>query len=127
MRLKDSKVLSELGRDIYSVRFLGIVEHVREDKAKIVARIRDGEHEIDVMAYPRISPLVGRTLRRVRSGDKVLVLAHLEPMNRICYADIVIRVTQEDEIDFYAGLFMTYFRLAFGLCGSLREDTHNES
>jgi len=115
MQLKDMTVISELGREIYAVRFMGKLEDIKKESTKLVLTISDDEATITTIAYPHISRHVEKAISNIKIGDKAIIFAHLEPTNKICYIDIIKKPNEKEELEFMAGLFLTYFKHAFNI------------
>ena len=113
MRLYGMTVKSDIDRDIYAVRFIGRVRDIKKEAIKTVIRISDSSDEIEAMVYSKVSPTIERMINNIGVGDMVIVFAHLEPKNKICYVDIIRKIDNKEEICFLAGLFLTYFRYIF--------------
>ncbi len=115
MKLRGMSVVSELGRNIYSVRFMGTLSDIRKESTKLVLKLEDDDENVTTIAYPHISQSVEKEISNLRIGDRAIVFAHLEPTNKICYVDIIKKLDDKGEIVFLGGLFLTYFELAFNL------------
>ncbi|MEX0568712.1 MAG: hypothetical protein Q6363_006075 [Candidatus Njordarchaeota archaeon] len=113
MRLNGTKIVSEIEREIYSVRFVGAVCDIGGDSTKMIIKISDDGETIEAVVYPRLSKNVTKMLRKIEKGDRAIFFAHLEPVNKICYIDAIRKIDKKDEIRFLAGLFLSYFKIAF--------------
>lgn len=113
MRLSGTKIISEIGREIYSVRFIGTIHNITRDTTKVIIEIHDDENKIEAVVYPKLSKNITKMLKKIKIGDKAIFFAHLEPVNKICYIDAIRKIGKKEQIKFLAGLFMSYFKTIF--------------
>ena len=113
MKLEDMEVRSELGRNIYAVRFMGRLKDVKKERSKYVITITDGEDELDAIYFPGMMISARTKELSLRRGRTYIFFAHLEPQNRICYIDFFTEADIQYQLRFLIGLFITYFELTF--------------
>ncbi len=113
MRLEDMEILSELGRNIYAVRFMGKLEDIKQEKSKLILVITDGQERLSATYFPRIAIRGGASEVGLRRGTTYIFYAHLEPQNKICYVDFFVEADRLSQLRFLTGLFITYFELTF--------------
>ncbi|MCR8433061.1 MAG: hypothetical protein NDP13_02315 [Crenarchaeota archaeon] len=113
MKLVGTEILSELGRNIYAVRFIGKLEDMREERSKIILTISDDKNKIQAVFLPRLAFGGANFEVKLQQGKVYVFYAHLEPQSKLCYIDFFAELDKQSQLRFLLGMFRTYFRLAF--------------
>lgn len=113
MRLVGLEILSELDRNIYSVRFMGKLEDAKVERSKVTLTISDDNSRIQAVFIPRLAFSGSNSEIKLQRNRTYIFYAHLEPQSKACYIDFFFEPDKQGQLRFLLGLFRTYFKLTF--------------